>query len=769
MTGSRSPGRYNLHRLGWVAFEDFCMQIMRVVLGETSQRFRPGKDGGRDGWYRGKAAGKLVDQNGISGAVIVQCKHTSKTHEPLGVADLKKELEKLQRLAAETPCHYIVMTNRQVSAPAEAEIRTAAEAIAGVRSCLVLGETWVEDTVDAHPRLLRLVPRLYGIGDLSQIVSFVLQQQTRAVLDDLAVPLRPFVPTASYRHAERAFYEHGFVVLVGPPASGKTSIAANLCLITLAQKPDARVLRIERAEQFKDSWSPDDAGTVYWVDDVFGETTFDETRLQDWSSALEKVEAARRRKARIIFCTRDYILTSALEKLKRSKAEHINDARIRVDVTGLSWSEREDILYNHIKDGNISAEQKRALKKHLPMVARFNSFSPELARRLGNKRFHKFTNYDWKTLSEFFEKPVEHFRDVIHGLSNAETAALAACLHSGNALPDPVSATSISDAVLQTFNVSISEVRGSLERLEGSFVKRVRSANHQTWQFHHPSMLEALQKEIAERSSHLLLYLESAQFHVLLNGTSTLTPSSDSRYVFLPEATYAALAKRLQKFHESTNYGMGGVARYLVDQATPEFLHFLDRTDRSIIDSCLEVDSEPEDSDRAIRLAIALSRTNALFDERRKIIIRETLRHGVDQAGWLGFIDVEGVEDALPEFSRETVQADHQSGFCSVEQLYEWYAQDLSSLDHIDGARDAVHAHCQRLESAITRLMGHDPAALESIRHRKMYFDAKLARERAEREKEESEGDYDGYDDWRDSQAEERHELEHGRFSDVDE
>lgn len=470
LSGGRTPGRYNLHRLGWSAFEDLCMQIMRVVLGETCTRFRPGPDGGRDGWFNGQAAAQLVAQNQLTGSFVVQCKHTSFSHEALNKNNLKKEIEQVTKLAAKTPCHYILMTNRQVSAQSEAAIRHAFEAITGVGRCLALSETWIEDTLDAHPRLLRLVPRLYGIGDLSQILSFVIQQQTSAVLEDLAHPLRTYVPTESYRHAERALHDHGFVVLVGPPASGKSAIAANLCMVNLAQDAKVRVLRIEHADQFKSTWSPGDAHTIYWVDDVFGETTLDEGRLREWSAALEKVEAARKRHARIIFCTRDYILAAAERRLKRTKADLINDARVRVDVTALSEAERDAILYNHIKDGDISREQKKGLKKHLSALARLASFSPELARRLGSRRFHRGLAYEFNALRGFFDRPVQHFRDVIHGLSGPETAALAVCVLSGNAVPDPVPDDTLTDAVLKAYSVSMPQVREALEVLEGSLV-----------------------------------------------------------------------------------------------------------------------------------------------------------------------------------------------------------------------------------------------------------------------------------------------------------
>jgi hypothetical protein len=484
MSGTRASGRYNLHRLGWNAFEDLCMQIMRVVLGETCTRFVPGRDQGRDGWFRGNATQRLASQNQLSGDFVIQCKHTSTVHHPLDAEQLKKEVEKVKAIAANAPCHYLLMTNRQITAQRESAIRAAFEATEGVGTCLILGEAWIEDTVDSSPRLLRVAPRLYGIGDLSQILSSVIQQQSAALLEDLTDSLRTFVPTDSYRRAEKALHDHGFVVLVGPPASGKSAIAANLCMVSIAQDADVRVLRIEDADQFKSTWSPADKNTIYWVDDVFGETTLDDGRLREWAAALEKVEAARKRGARILFCTRDYILTAAERRLKKSKAEVVNDARVRVDVTSLSESEKAAILYNHIKHGDLTTEQKQSLKPHLSGLAPLSSFTPELARRLGSQRFHRGLTYRPNELQGFFEYPVQHFRDVIHGLAGSETAALAVCLLSSNSVPDPVPDDALAEAVLRTYSVSMQQVREAFELLEGSLIKRTRSATSQVWQTH---------------------------------------------------------------------------------------------------------------------------------------------------------------------------------------------------------------------------------------------------------------------------------------------
>lgn len=742
------------------------MQIMRVVLGETCARFRPGADGGRDGWFQGVAAGYLVKQASLSGAFVIQCKHTSLAHAPLGVADLKKEIEKVRALAAKQPCHYVLMTNRQVTAPAEEKIRTAIEALPGVGRCLVLAETWIEDTVDAHPRLLRMVPRLYGIGDLSQIVSFVLQEQTRAVLEDLAVPLRTFVPTDSYRRAEKALHDHGFVVLVGPPASGKSAIAANLCLVNLAQNADVRVLRIEQADQFKSTWSPADANTIYWVDDVFGETTLDEERLREWSAALDKVEAARKRGARIVFCTRDYILAAAERKLKRSKVDIISDARVRVEVTALSTDEREGILYNHIKDGDITKDQKRALKKFLPMLARLGSFSPELARRLGKKRFHQALRYEPSELQAFFDRPVEHFRYVIHGLSDSEMAALSACLHSGNALADPVADGAVADAVLRAYGVSTHAVRDSLEALEGSFVKRVRQGTSQVWQLHHPSMIEALQEELAARSAQLALYLQSAKLHTVLRDTTTEVPRPGTRLLFVPDAAYEHLLPRLLTANAQS---IDSVASYLADRASSALLRAVDNADPSLLDRALSEIPEPEGADAAANLAVRLQQESTLFDGRRRKLVEDALRGAVEDSGWCGFLDIEGLRDALPGFEKVLVEEELGRSFSSAQRIYDWYAEDLSSVEHVDSALDAIEAHCVRLREALQRSAMWSKATAAQLDTVQVRLEERLFERRAEiEENDERYADY-MHDQWKEQYYEERHELKYGRFADVDE
>lgn len=130
----------------------------------------------------------------------------------------------MRKLVADGLCDvYVLMTNAGVSGKQEAQIRS--ELIgAGAKHVLIYGPTWIEDQIKENTRLRMLVPRVYGLGDLSQILDERAYAQARAVLESLREDLSKVVITDSYRKAVKALDEHGFVLLIGEPAAGKTTM-----------------------------------------------------------------------------------------------------------------------------------------------------------------------------------------------------------------------------------------------------------------------------------------------------------------------------------------------------------------------------------------------------------------------------------------------------------------------------------------------------------------------------------------------------------------
>ena len=762
----RITGRYNLASLGWKSFEDLCRHILRVVLGETVVGFGAGGDGGRDSFYTGTPTGKLKLQFGGAPTILLQFKHTSEKAGSLTPSLVSPEIPKLTALAASKLVTYVLMTNRRLTADSESEIRKAVLAVPGVQNLLILNEQWIEYTIDAEPRLLRLVPRLYGVGDLTQILAFPLERQSRALLDALLPSLATFVPTDSYRSAERLLTERGMVVLVGPPASGKSTIAANLCAIWAAQTEGLRAFKLDKAEHFVQAWSPDDPKSIYWVDDIFGETTLDGDLLRDWSRCLSRIEAAVRKGAMVVVGTRDYILKAAEDRLKVERAQILRDASIQVRVDNLTSAERRRILYNHVKHGDLPTETKARLKPLLPRASELPSFTPELARRLGCARFHRGLTYDRDGLRNYFDNPVEFFTDAMAALAPAELAALTACLLHNNTLPDPVPDALVPAPLKQAYGVEVGDVHRALERLEGTFSRRQPGPTGSTWRLHHPSMTEALQTRLRSSSAYFELYIRGAELKALLRDTSTV---GGERLVLVPAALYGLLAERLVAAPASSD-----VARYLADRGSEAFLRFLDSTAGAKLDALLVTGADPDEPDEGVRLARRLHALGLLTATRTEslwAVATKSFRYN----GAFGFLDEEGVVEVFGvERVRLFVSAERDGGYRGLERLFDWLTQDSASFDNAAAGEGLeILERYQRATARAYRALGMvDDEEVERLFELEdmVKQTASLLLDRA------SEGelnksrreDYD-YEYYEEQWREERYELEHGLFSDVDE
>lgn len=85
---------YELHTLGWKAFQNLCVTITGEVWGQTVQSFFDSHDRWRDGAFHGKWKSK--DGESFEGSFTAQCKFTAKANKQLQLADLKDELRRLR-------------------------------------------------------------------------------------------------------------------------------------------------------------------------------------------------------------------------------------------------------------------------------------------------------------------------------------------------------------------------------------------------------------------------------------------------------------------------------------------------------------------------------------------------------------------------------------------------------------------------------------------------------------------------------------------------
>jgi hypothetical protein len=190
---------YDLHILGWHSFQQLCLTITREILGQTVESYLDSADAGKDGAF----AGIWNPMNGeaLNGKFVIQCKFTGKQDKTLKPSDITDDVEKARKLVLAGRCDcYILMTNAGLSGTAAEDIG-ALFLQAGVKQFRVFGSTWICQQIRENKRLRMMVPRVYGLGDLSQILDERAYEQAKALLSSLKDDLAKVVLTGAYRRA----------------------------------------------------------------------------------------------------------------------------------------------------------------------------------------------------------------------------------------------------------------------------------------------------------------------------------------------------------------------------------------------------------------------------------------------------------------------------------------------------------------------------------------------------------------------------------------
>lgn len=536
---------FDLHKLGWKAFEDLITCIFRDIMGQTFQSFAEGVDGGRDGAFYGEWSPK--DTERMTGSFTVQYKHTSAPKKLLPKSVVKKELPKITRLVHEGLAdNYIFVTNHHVTAKRSLQAENAFKK-AGAKYAKIYGTDWINTTIAENSTLRRLVPRLYGLGDLTQIVTHQAYRQAREVLDSLAPDLNCFVPTEAYRKCAHALTKQGFVLLIGEPASGKTMIA-NLLALSAADEWNLQTLMLSSPEEFTQFWNPDDPGQFLWVDDAFGANQYDSGRVREWNQRLSKLKTAIKKGARVVFTSRDYIFNSAKQELKVSAFELFEDSRVVIEVEDLTELERQMILYNHLKCGNQSVKFRKAVKPFLLDAANTPKFLPEIARRFANPKFTKKLRPFAREVRGFFDKPMSWLEEVLSNLAPADKAAIALVFITGGNLPIPIPDEENILRTISTLRSNVGGVKAALAALDESLLRRSTKKGQQYWHFRHPTIRDAFASIIGTNPELVDIYLSGVTTDQLMKEVTCGDLNIEGVKIIIPSSRYDLVMDRLQKF-----------------------------------------------------------------------------------------------------------------------------------------------------------------------------------------------------------------------------
>ena len=534
---------YELHTLGWKAFQDLCLAVASEVLARPVQSFLPSKDGGRDGAFIGTWSGAPDLPSAKS---TIQCKFTSKPDANITLKSLQSELAKVASLVKRKLAHdYVIITNAGVSGESESKITNAFEK-AGAKRARIFGRDWLTSQIRERPRLRMMVPRLYGLGDLTQIIDDRAYDQAAQILSAMGDDLRCFVITDAYRKSVQAITNHSFVLLLGDPASGKSTIGASLAIGAL-DNGSVGTIRVTSPDDMVRHWNPKEPTQFFWVDDAFGPTQYQSDLAEGWNRQLPLLRGALKTGARILFTSRNYIWEAAKRDLKISQFPLFGKSQVIINVQGLSQIERAQILYNHIKLGDQPSKIRTALKPFLPPICLNSSFLPETARRLASQFFTQNLALDDDSIAEFVEHPVQFLKDVLLNVDDSAKAAIALIfLHGAPGVPSPVQASEAMQTITRLFGVAHADVTAALEALNGSITLLVQTSNGPRWRYKHPTISDAFASLVAESPELIEIYVHGAKLDRLLDEVVCGQIKIEGAHVRVPPSLYDALISRLE-------------------------------------------------------------------------------------------------------------------------------------------------------------------------------------------------------------------------------
>ena len=357
--------------------------------------------------------------------------------------------------------------------------------------------------------------------------------------------------TGVYGRAVRALDEHGFVLLLGEPAAGKTTIASMLAMAAIDQW-GVSTLKLETSAQMVERWNPEHPQQFFWIDDAFGVTQFELSLSLDWNRVFPKVKAMINSGARVVLTSRDYIYNRAKHTLKGSAFPLMHESQVVIDVKEITPAERRQILYNHIKLGSQPRAFRRNIKPLLDPVASHPRFIPEIARRLGDPLFTRNLNISPTGLWEFVEKQEQLLEEVIEGLDKHSQAALALIFMRNGTVISPIKLRESEQSALTRLGTDLGETLLALNAMQNSLTVHIMEGASMMWMFKHPTVGDAYASIVLKNPELMDIYLAGAPVEKLLS-TITCGDVGLKGAVVVPESLYEVVERKISAFHDASD------------------------------------------------------------------------------------------------------------------------------------------------------------------------------------------------------------------------
>ncbi|MBE1588185.1 restriction endonuclease [Nonomuraea angiospora] len=506
----------DFHKLTDFDFECLCKDLFEAELNVRLEIFTAGGDGGIDLRYMNRYGEKI----------IIQCKHWMRSGRAKLVQHmLDNELPKVKKIK---PTRYIIASTVEMTKDAKDKLYTAFDPFI-VSASDVFGINELLALMASHPEVIRKHIRLWlnDVNMLEAAISRNILWRSMHFADDIQQTLRTYVPTTSYRHALKLLDANHVCIITGGPGVGKTTLAQVLSAY-YAYTGYELVAISENIEDAYRMWNAN-AKQVFVYDDFLGQSTLEDKLYKNEDARLIALlrRIGREPNKRLICTTRSYILAQGKNRYERLDRENFDPITCVVDLDSYDRETKARILYNHTFWSTWPAAEKARLAQPdgYRKIIDHPNFNPRIISDVLG------TSYDssWGDITAQLEArlndPTHVWRHIFENQLTEKERILLATLFSlgGEALlPD------IKEALLCHTDWDSSQMRRSLQILDGTFIKVYREQSRQYVEFSNPSVNDFVIRKMNDDNSLLKRVLRTARSFDQVSNIWLYHPDADA-------------------------------------------------------------------------------------------------------------------------------------------------------------------------------------------------------------------------------------------------
>jgi len=368
---------YDLSLLNPSEFESLANDMMEIISGNPVERFKPGKDLGIDGRY--------FTHSG-SAACIIQSKHYCGSNIKSLLAHLKKtEYPKIKKLSPE---RYILFTSLPLNPNDKAKVIVCLSPYV-IRSDDIYGANEINEFILNNEKIERKYYKLW-IRSSSLLIKYLNQgvfESSEFEVKNMYEKAKHYAQTSRHNEAYSKLKKDHVVVIAGEPGVGKTTLAEQLCLASIAEGYECVVINEDVQEGF--DVSDKTSQQVFYFDDFLGSNYISALEKNEGSRIIRFINYVMKHNKRFILTSRANILDQAYQLSQILYSSNVSEREYVINVSNYTDHDKALILYNMLWKSDITKEYFEVFldKQFFNKIIRHRNFNPRIIETITNNRF----------------------------------------------------------------------------------------------------------------------------------------------------------------------------------------------------------------------------------------------------------------------------------------------------------------------------------------------------------------------------------------------